>query len=532
MKKLMTIAMVALLAVSTVFAGFSGSFTGAYTADLNAKTFGYGMSPKFKLTFDATTASNEHESDVYASVGASVAVKELKGDGFPKYEFKITEASLNGANWKINLAGAQALNSYAAGFVVRDIDDDNAATQDLYSVVQNASGITGTYADYTVAAGLEYKPGVAEEKDSHFVVADTKKFEVTADKDSAKLAGTSTEIKDGETQGLEGLRNEIGTGYQWVKADKKFDANFANKALAGKKMAGNFSKYVEKDGKMVPAADAVKYVAIPVKNGFVSVDNYSFNEYEYVKTAGVDPVKKAYAAFFLPTYKFLEDKLSVTGNVGVYATGLKTMNIGLGANVAYAEEDALNASVGIDAVVNVAEETTFDVDVLASVAYGKLVSGSVYFATNAAAWDGEDAYLVAENLLDVKVATDLAQFNVPVALTLTGKDLVNDGRGIALDVTSAFMEGASVSANFGMTFNTKAWEAGLSGEYTLANVAKFSAGVELKGVTAVSEVSFNTSIENTSLIEDATLKLAYESENFLDAEKAAGVVTASVAIEF
>ena len=127
MKKVFSVLTVAVLAVSTVFAGFSGEFSADYTADFANESYGFNNEAGFKMTFDATTGSTANEKDVYAKLAGEFTIGDLEEAGKLSGDFELTEASINGANWKIDLTGMEGLGNYAGGFVAREYATNKTA---------------------------------------------------------------------------------------------------------------------------------------------------------------------------------------------------------------------------------------------------------------------------------------------------------------------------------------------------------------------------------------------------------------------
>ncbi len=83
MKKTIAILLVAILAVSSVFAGFSGKASVGFGGNLDNGNFGFiDQSAKVQFDIDLATATAEQiaDGDVYASIKATFGLKLLTGE--------------------------------------------------------------------------------------------------------------------------------------------------------------------------------------------------------------------------------------------------------------------------------------------------------------------------------------------------------------------------------------------------------------------------------------------------------------------
>ena len=226
---------------------------------------------------------------------------------------------------------------------------------------------------------------------------------------------------------------------------------------------------------------------------------------------------------------------------------------GVSAKVAYAS-DLLNASVATDMGYDALAEE-FGADVAANVTYD-FVSVDFYYAT-AAANSGVDGYEAkdtdsdgseysywvdyadgakVEDLLSLQAKLDLTGFNVPVGLTLKGKDLVNtQDLSATVDLTFGSFK---VSPTVGYVVDTETFKAGVAAEYVCDY---FTAKAETNIKTAFENDDLvwdaTASIENSTLIPGATIKLAWTDADDLlnhddDADNEYGKIMASVKIDF
>ncbi|MDD7452154.1 MAG: hypothetical protein PUK76_14025, partial [Treponema sp.] len=158
---------------------------------------------------------------------------------------------------------------------------------------------------------------------------------------------------------------------------------------------------------------------------FVVGLGYRFNKDATIETIDghdlvVDPAGTS-ATAYVKTPELAFDAVTVQGAVvASKAASSSTKNFGASAKASYAT-DVLSASVATDVGFAVADETKVDADVAAKFKYD-FVTVDAYYGTNPkTAADGT----TTKNLLSAKAVTDLNGFDVPVKLTVTGKDLIN-----------------------------------------------------------------------------------------------------------
>ena len=224
---------------------------------------------------------------------------------------------------------------------------------------------------------------------------------------------------------------------------------------------------------------------------------------------------------------------------------------GVSAKVAYAS-DLLSASFATDMGYDALAEE-FGADVAANVTYD-FVGVDFYYAT-AAANSGVDGGKVTikdpdtnvvvaesdykdgpkvEDLLSLQAKLDLTGFNVPVGLTLTGKDLVNaQDLSATVDLTFGSFK---VSPTVGYVVDTELFSAGVAVEYACDY---FTAKAETNIKTAFVDDDLvwdaTASIENSTLIPGATIKLAWsDGDNLLGnrGEAEHGKILASLKLDF
>ena len=180
MKKILSIALVALLAASTVFAGFSGNAKVAFGYDTTSKVYGFDNSTSVDVNVDLVTAEADKkaEGDVYAGIKASIAVKlgnlkGSKGDAIwngDDYKLGIgsfvdfAEAYVAGEGWKVSILGTVGAPDYAKSAIdtkksdVKDIFGNKYDTKNVavsYTVAANkAPGVTAEVKGFKASFGL------------------------------------------------------------------------------------------------------------------------------------------------------------------------------------------------------------------------------------------------------------------------------------------------------------------------------------------------------------------------------------------
>ena len=180
MKKILSIALVALLAASTVFAGFSGNAKVAFGYDSKDGRYGFTNSTEVNAELDLVSAEADKvaEGDVYAGIKASLAVKlgNIKGsegdDIWNGDDYKLgigsfvdfAEAYVAGDGWKVSILGTVGAPDYAKSAIdtkkddVKDIfgnvyDDKDVAVS--YKVGSNkAPGVTAEVKGFKASLGL------------------------------------------------------------------------------------------------------------------------------------------------------------------------------------------------------------------------------------------------------------------------------------------------------------------------------------------------------------------------------------------
>ena len=235
----------------------------------------------------------------------------------------------------------------------------------------------------------------------------------------------------------------------------------------------------------------------------------------------------------------LADGMTLQAGGGVTKTAASgKVDLGAGLVFKYAT-DKLSVSASTDVLVGIptvkGDKASVDADAAVSVSYAP-VTADIYYATDVAMPASVTTYTdrafvmgtKTENYLSTKVAVDLAAFDVPVALTVAGLDLINTQY---FDVEAkGTIDALEITGFGGYQVGGKKWHAGASVAYTIDQVGTLTASTALSGVNDVDSVTASLTLENTTLVSGATLKAGYESGNFIAKEW--GKIFASAKIEF
>ena len=449
MKKILSIALVALLAASTVFAGFTGKASVGLGYNFQDESYGMSNSTETKVTFEATTeeAGKDGEGSVFAGIKASFKMKQddvkAKGKASWSVEPKIEEAYVKGEDWTVSILGAQNSQDFAASAidVTYDAASDSFGGTTVALDASAAPGITAEYKGWTVSGGF--------------------------------VKGEYVVTKAGE--------------------DKYF-----------------FYAYpVDEDGNLLSAPDwTPSLTATELKAAAIAGGADHFVVLDKIKTeAGADAVKTDMviysATVATPDLVFGDVTVGFGAAVG---SGYKSADLGLSAKAAYAN-DQLSASVASDVVIAGVgkDKVAFDADVAAKFSFAP-VAVDAFYATNASTANKLSTpkkNAAVKNLLSAKVAADLASFDVPVTVAVCAKDVINaQVFGVS---AKASVDALTISASFDYGVKEEAYFIGASASY------KFDAFTVAAGINynSTEQLYANASIETTTLIPGATLKLAY-----------------------
>ena len=194
--------------------------------------------------------------------------------------------------------------------------------------------------------------------------------------------------------------------------------------------------------------------------------------------------------------------------------------------------DTLSASVASDLGYDF-ENKEFGADVAANFTYDFLTFDA-YYGTNPKTSEKDPKN--TENLLSAQVVTDLNSFDVPVKVTVSGKDLINKQD---LDLSVEFkVASLTLTPSVGYVIDTEKFNAGLKAQYDHEYfTAKAATSVETGFDKASTTLKASASIENSTLIPGSTIKLEWKDaedllNNSADHEKNYGKVIASIKVEF
>ena len=185
MKKILSIALVALLVASTAFAGFSGKAKLSLGYDTESESYGFSNGKEFSVDLDVAseTAEAKGEGEVFAGVKATLSLKaaDIIGDNavaFVKdgasdvglgFILSLKEAYVAGQDWKVSITGTQKGPDFAKSAIDYVFDDygkdafgnklevwynENYKAKSYAVSVNKAPGVTATYKDWSVAAGF------------------------------------------------------------------------------------------------------------------------------------------------------------------------------------------------------------------------------------------------------------------------------------------------------------------------------------------------------------------------------------------
>ena len=163
MKKTIAILLVAVLAVSSVFAGFSGKATVGLGYNWETKNYGFSNGTGFDVNVDLATeeADKVAEGDIYAGIKATMGVKvanqkgekgtliwdsaDKKGYGLGLF-LKVAEAYVASENWKVSITGTQGATSYAKSFTTHEEAVKDVFGNETTDTKDVADDVTGVFA--------------------------------------------------------------------------------------------------------------------------------------------------------------------------------------------------------------------------------------------------------------------------------------------------------------------------------------------------------------------------------------------------
>lgn len=449
MKKILSIVLIAALALTSAFAGITGSAEVGLGYNFENKSFGFSNSTSTKVTYELTSDKVEKagEGSVFAGIKGSftLSTKDYTDnkDGEPTWSVTpaVDEAYIKGEDWTVSILGADSGQDFAKSALDKASKDKALSATTVSVDVAAAPGVKVTYKDWTVSGGFASgltKPANSSEAayDIYYVVEGT----------SGVQLASSTTLKDFEDS----------------VDDEEYE--IVGKVLVTEAVEGTKENYLD----------------------------YSFT-------------------LATPEFVFGDAKASL--GVAVADTNTATAkkagaNLGLSAKASY-ETEELSASVASDVVfAGVATEALkVNADVAAKFSYAP-VTVDAYYATEAKTQNvlepsktGSNA--TVKNLLSAKVAFDLSSFELPLNVAVSCRDIL--GAKVLGASAYATLDALTLSANADYAVVAKAYVVGASAEY------KFEAFTVKAGLTYRSEkvLYANASIESDTLVPGATLSLAY-----------------------
>ena len=503
MKKTIAILLVAIMAVGSAFAAFSGEASLGFGGNLDNGNYGFiDSAAKVKVDVDLATADAEAIADgeVYASIKASLGLKlttgeetrgevedptALFGPGVYPDEAKasnyrigiiadITEAKIAGQNWEVSILGLDDAPNYAKGFQTYTVEDgidkwglSRADFDENYNTslpFEKATGVQATIFGFKAGFGL-----IGDYDDSK-----TWEFE-----EAINLAA----LVETPEFDFSGFKFQVGGAYSY-KSFKEL-----------------------KDGAVVPL-DA----------GTAKTNAFSVSAKAGYATDVLSVIAATDVAF-----KFDEKDTTVDADVTL--------------DVVY-DFLTVNAYYGTNPVTGKTTDKT---------------ECDTYFKET------------SEDMLSAQVKVDLNSFSVPVALTVGMNDIIATQAIVAkAEVTP--IEGLKLTVNGGYTIDADGreaapatvtadysrdilkdkdrdfvgkWSAGLDAEYDM-DIMKVTAGISAEQRVekdAKVKLGLNAAVESDSIIPGATIKLAWaDAEDILKAEndgaKELGKITASIKMTF
>ena len=370
MKKTIAILLVAVLAVSSVFAGFtlSGEANVSLKGDFDAKTLGFKNGDnKVKVAIEGATAEKVNEGDIYAGIkavleldlGATTYVeinkevlKEIEDGHYDNLDkllvekaadfikvktLKVKEAYITDGNWKLSILSAAATPTFAKGWeTVKNADDETKDVVLKPAVDKDIPGLTLEVAGWKAGVGLDVNFNEGKGKNVLATVA-TPSF--TFDAVSVK-AGAGFARKEGKYSVGGGAEAKYATDVvsATVAADAvyKEGADFeaavrANVAVAPVTVDAFFAKTTDLMKKVNTYVDRA-YAGAGAKKNYLSAkvvgDLNSFDVPVTITAAGLDLINDQYFD--------VEAKATISGVNGTvyggYQISNKTYHVGVAAD--------------------------------------------------------------------------------------------------------------------------------------------------------------------------------------------------------
>ena len=375
MKKTIAILLVAIMAVGSAFAAFSGEASLGFGGNLDNGNFGFiDSAAKVKFDVDLATATAEQiaDGDVYASIKATLGVKLTNGektsadgdlyDGDRSLGIiaDITEAKVAGENWYISILGLSdapnfaesAIDSYT---VKKNLDKFGLERNDYdkaynYGVAfEKAPGVEVGIFDYVVGVGVL---GDYSDKDG-WKLEDNLKLSLYAKTPEYNFGGVNFQVGGVYSySAFEKLTDGVVVDYTDVEQKNAIGLSakvgFANDAITAS-LATDMGFNLEEEGKDVFDMD----LAANFGWNFITVDAYYATTAKSGETPNHDPSDPT-----ATTPSYTDDVLSMQAkfdlnafDVPVAITAsvkdvLKTVELGVKAEVTAVENLTITANAG------------------------------------------------------------------------------------------------------------------------------------------------------------------------------------------
>ncbi len=515
MKKILTIALVALLATASVFADFTGSATLGFGYNFEKRNFGFSNSTATTLEYEITSGkaevpapvedateetteaadvpaevtevAPEEAPSIYAGIKGSFSLKAK--DAAISLDSKVDEAYVAGSNWKVSILGAADGLDYASSSLdsYYDSDADAKATTTVKVAAAKAPGFTAEYNGWKLGVGLVAGTNKVAEYNTDGLL-EVYKYTYYENAEDAEKA-----IED-----VNKLKEFYGSKKDWKNyIDGKDDLIEVSKTLYGyAKPSAEGEETTNLNGDKSGAIDK-KVKAEIGKNTYKTLD---------------------YSVYFeTPEFVFGNFALKAGAMVGDVTDAdtmeyLKKAELGFSAQASY-KTDLFSVGLAGDVVLNGvggSDKITPNFDGKLTASYAP-ATVEVYYARNVKTSDIttnaklKDRTYAVKNLLSAKVSADLSAFEIPVSFAITGRDLINDGRGLGFSA-NAKLAAFSVGASFDMALTAKTYVISGNVGYT---ADLFTANVGLTYYSA-KQLFASASIESSAILPNAALKLEYK----------------------
>ena len=225
-KNLLAALLVAILASSMVFAGFTGSASAEFGWKIDDKAFGFDNLKGSKAVIELASATGESkgEGNVYAGIKASLTLKvegkDLTGDQPVVATVKFTEAYVGGENWQVSLLGAMSNPNFAASYTV---DPDTGKPVWNYNANPvEVAGLTITAFDYNIGVGLNRDYASVNKKDNNGALLTFKTPEYKLAEGLTLVAGAGAGVQSKDFK-----NGQFGWGAKVAYAQDKLSASAA-----------------------------------------------------------------------------------------------------------------------------------------------------------------------------------------------------------------------------------------------------------------------------------------------------------------